>query len=121
MARTQILATAPPPRYGPWGAGSALLVFTVADIVNFNSTPLTGRELLIVNNTDAGIQTVTVNSVGDPQGRTGDITAYSLPIASFAVFGPFPVLGWRQADGNLYYQSSAITVKFAVISLPAVA
>jgi len=79
---------------------------------------LTGKEILLVQNTNAGAQTVTILSVIDPYKRTGDITTYSVGIAEFAVFPMFPVDGWRQADGQLYFAATATDVKFSVLRLP---
>ncbi len=80
----------------------------------------TGRELILVQNSNAGAQTVTINSVVDEKKRTGDITTYSVGIAEFAVLGPFPVNGWRQADGQLYLAATATDVKFAILRLPSI-
>ncbi|MDP9326498.1 MAG: hypothetical protein M3O87_08205 [Candidatus Dormibacteraeota bacterium] len=122
MARTALVPIVPlgSTPVLPLVALSAAMALTAADIANGNSVPSTGRELIIVQNSDAAPQTVTVASVVDRLNRTGDITAYSIPIGAFAVLGPFKTEGWRQADGNLYLNASTATVKFAVIQLPPV-
>jgi hypothetical protein len=104
----------------PLVANSADFVWTdagasFADGAGFQ---LTGKEILLVQNANAGAQTVTISSVVDPYARTGNITAYSVGIAEFAVFPMFPVDGWRQADGQLYFAATATDVKFAVLRLP---
>lgn len=125
MARTAVTPIVPPGKYPvlPLVAASAAFTFTAADVPNGNQAPSTGRELLIVRNTDAAPQTVTVTSSPDLLNRAGDITAYSIPIGSvtpqFAALGPFPVGGWKQADGNLYFSGSSANIAFAVIQLPA--
>lgn len=125
MARTAVVPIVPPGKYPvlPLSALSAAFAFTAADVANGNSAPSTGREVLIVRNTDAAPQTVTVTSSPDPLNRSGDITTYSLPIGSttpqFAVLGPFPIGGWKQPDGNLYFSGSSANIGFAVIQLPA--
>ena len=125
MAATALPITNPPGRVfaTPLAALSAALVFTPADVANGNSFISTGRELILVKNIDAAPQTVTINSVVDPSARTGDITAYSLPIGSttpqFAAFGPLPLAGWAQADGTVHLQGSAATVWFCIVRLPA--
>ncbi len=105
----------------PITAGAAAFVFTAADVTNKNSFPCTGRELVLIENTDSGAHTVTITSVVDGQNRTGDITTYSLAAGAFAVLGPFHNSGWQQADGNIYLEATDATVKFAIVRLPAVA
>lgn len=102
---------------------AAAFVFTTADATS-NTFVSTGRELLLVRNTGAAPQTVTVTSVADNVNRTGDITAYSLPIGSvtpqFAVLGPFPANGWKQTNGTVIVAASSTDIAFAVIRLPSV-
>jgi hypothetical protein len=125
VAITALPITTPPGRVfaTPLTALSAALVFTPADVANGNSFVSTGRELILVMNTGAAPGTVTINSVADPTARTGDVTAYSLPIGSvtpqFAVHGPLPLAGWAQADGTVHLQGSAATVWFCIVRLPA--
>lgn len=123
MARTTIAPFSPPGGYPtvPLTALAAQATLTAADVANGNQTPHTGREVLFFQNTNAGAQTVTVSSAVDPQNRTADITAYSLPAASFAVLGPFPLVGWKQADGNLYFSASHANILCAVFRMPPIA
>ena len=121
MARTALTVQDVPGKYpGSIGAGAADFTWTLADIVDKNSFPCTGREILLVRNDDVSPQTVTINSVADPYKRTQDITAYSLAAADYAFFGPFPVVGWRQADGHVYFEASDVDVFFAVVRLPSI-
>lgn len=107
----------------PITALSAAWVWTAADAVS-NTFVSTGRELLLVQNKGAAPQTVTVTSVVDSLNRTGDISAYSLPIGSvtpqMAVLGPFPAQGWRQTNGTVIVAGSSTDIYFSVIRLPAV-
>jgi hypothetical protein len=105
----------------PLTAGSAAFVFTAADVSSKNAFPCTGRELVLVQNTDSGAHTVTISSVADPQNRTGDITSYSIAAGAYVVLGPFRNLGWQQSDGNVYLEANDATVKFAIVRLPALA
>lgn len=89
-----------------------------ASFVDGAGFPHTGRELLLVRNSNVGAQTVEISSVADEKNRKGDITAYSLAAGEYAAF-QFPVAGWRQADGQLYFEASAPDVNFAVLRLPA--
>jgi hypothetical protein len=118
MARTAIAGQAAP---GCTGAGvtGLILTQTAADTGNNNSTPSTGKELLVAYNSDgANTYTVTVTSVADPLGRTGDISAFSIAHGKIAIFGPFQQTGWRQPDGNLYYQANNAAILFSPIILP---
>lgn len=127
MARTVITPQKPVSGYPtlPLGALAAQLTFQAGVLVGTGMQVVsTGRELIVLQNVDAAPQTVTILSTPDPYNRTGDITAYSLPIGSvtpqFAVIGPFPVTGWRQTDGNIYLSMSSVNLKVAVIQLPAI-
>jgi len=79
------------------------------------SFPSTGKEILLVNNKNIGAQTLTVNSVADKFGRTGDITAYSMAAADFAVFEADEMAGWRRPDGDIWGAVSATDVELAVL------
>ena len=79
---------------------------------------MTGNDLVLVHNSNAAPQTVTVTSVIDEKNRAGDITTYSVGIGEYAVLGPFKRKGWQQTDGKLYLAASATDVEFAIISLP---
>lgn len=89
---------------------------TASDGVQVNL--VSGKTILMVRNTNAGAQTVTITSVVDAQGRSGDITTYSLAAGAIAFFGPFATEGWRQSDGNLYAVASHTDVKFVALQLP---
>lgn len=121
MARVTIVKTIAKGQFGDYaGANSADLTETAADVANKNQFQLRPRDLLIVHNTDAAPQTVTLTSVADEHGRTKDVTAYSLGAGEIAVFGPFyNEEGWKQLDGYVYVEAAAATVKFGVIELPA--
>lgn len=104
----------------PVVANSLDVVFTNAGaaFVDGAGFPFTGREILLVQNKNAGAQTVTISSVKDERGRTGDVTSYSLGIGEFMAIC-LPTRGFRQADGKLYFAASATDVAFAVLRLPA--
>ena len=79
---------------------------------------MTGRELILVRNDNAGAQTITFSSTVDAYNRDGDITAYSIGISEYAMFGPFKKDGWVQADDKLYFAVPAADVYFAIVRLP---
>lgn len=115
MARTILTKDTAP---GTNAAIGKVLTETVWDNVNGNRFVATGKELVVAHNTDVGAQTVSVTSVADPYGRTGNITTFSIPAGSIAVFGPFNVQGWQQADGYIYLDAAVVAVKFAILVLP---
>lgn len=118
--RTTLTAVTPPSlTAGALTANSADFTFTAADTSNLNEVVLSGREILLVYNSDGtNPYTFTVTSVADALGRTGDITTYSLAAGEYGVVGPFPVIGWSQSNGKLYFQGSNAAIKFAIIKIP---
>lgn len=119
-ARTAITPQVPKgPFPGTVNAGDLALTFTAADTVNFNQFAAAGTEVLIVNNTDVGSQTITLTSKPDAFGRSADIATYSMATGTFAWFNFRNANnGWIQADGNIYFQASSANVKFAVLRIP---
>lgn len=103
----------------PITAGAASQAGTAADATNKEQVALTGREIVVAHNTGVGARTVTFTSVADGQtGRTGDISAYSIPAGEIAFFGPFTTRGWRQTDGMLYFEAEHAEVEIHVLRLP---
>jgi hypothetical protein len=98
-------------------ANAADLAMTAADAANYEEVAFTGREIVIAHNTGGSAYTVTISSVADDQGRTGDINAYSLGAGEYAAFGPFDLEGWLQSGKKLYFQASNAAVKFGVIKI----
>lgn len=123
MARLALTVQEPPSAYPslPLAADDADVAFTAAGaaFADGASYPMTGRELLLVRNANAGAQTISIDSVADTRRRTGDISAYSLAAGEIAAFWINRTEGWRQSDGNLYFEASAADVEFAVIRLAA--
>ena len=113
MARTALTAIV---CGGPWDYDGVLVTFTAADAVNKNQVVLTGRELVLVDNTNVGAQTVTFTSVADPYGRTKDMS-FSIPAATKRVFGPFTRQGW-DSGGQLLIDAAAADVLICVLRLP---
>lgn len=92
------------------------LAFEAADVVNNNQFVCSGNDLILVWNTDAGPQTVTITSVDDHHNRDGDIDGYSVGAGEIAQFR-VKSLGWEQTNGYIYLQASDAAVKFAIIPL----
>lgn len=121
MARTTIAAQTTPGAYPtlPVAANSRDLAVVPADVGNGNDvTIVEGKTLLVAYNASAATaRTLTLTSVADAFGRSGDITAYSMAAGEIAIFGPFKVAGWSHA-GKLWVDGSHAEMTFAVITLP---
>lgn len=100
-------------------AGDLAFTLTACDNANGNSFKATGKEILIVQNSDgAGAHTFTISSVADPFGRTdSSLTSYSVPLNGFAVINVNTLTGWRQADGTIQLACNSNLMKFAVVQL----
>lgn len=101
-------------------AGLITFAFTAGN-TGGDTITITGRELIIVQNTGVGARTFTIASQVDEKGRTGDITAYSLAAGEFAYFtgGLTNSIGWRNVStGLLTITPSHAEVKYAVLKLP---
>jgi hypothetical protein len=53
---------------------------------------------------------------GNPQGRSGDITTYSVGAGLYSAFLVQPS-GWQRSDGNMYMTCNAATMMYAVFLL----
>jgi len=98
-------------------AGDAAFSWNSSDTVEKDQLQMRGgrgQELLLARNTDSVPHLVTIEGVPDPFGRTITVS-YTLPQRSFAAFGPFEPVGWRQPDGNLYFNADNSSVEFAVL------
>lgn len=111
---TSIPSTAAPASYDVVPASFS---FVACDNVNGNSFTHTGHELLLAFNSDASAHSVTVASVADLMGRTGDSTK-NINGSAYYVFQLFPPAGWRQTDGTIHVTCSDATLKLAVIRFP---
>jgi hypothetical protein len=103
-------------------AGSATVTLTAAS-AGADTFVCTGRDLILVQNSHAvTAYTVTITSIADEKGRTGDITTYSLAAGEIAVFGcgltNSP--GWKNAStGVITITASNASVKVSILRLPA--
>lgn len=116
LTKTSALGT----RSDVYTAGAATLTMTAstgASGSNGNQFICSGKDLVIAHNTGASPYTVTITSIVDPYGRTGDIATYSLPAGTYAIFGPFENTGWRQTDGYVYLEATNAAVKFGIVPL----
>lgn len=114
MALTPLAKTLLP---GAFTVTGAALAAQASDNVNGNSIVLTGNEIVIAFNSDVSAHTVTINSVGDQEGRTSDITALNIAAGAYQVFQRFPLNGWLQSDGTLHLSTNSALIKFFVIQI----
>lgn len=97
-------------------AGDLTLTFTASDTSNGNAFTSTGKEILIIQNTDASPHTFTVTSVGDALGRSDtSLTNYSVAANSFSMLYCSTIAGWKENTGQIFLTSSSNLLKFAVI------
>jgi hypothetical protein len=101
----------------PPAADALDIALTPADPVNLQQTPMTAGFYLIALNTGTASHTLTITSVPDAKGRTGDITAYALEPGDLVMLRFDSTEGWRQPDGMLYYEASNAAIKFAAIPI----
>lgn len=100
-----------------YATSAASLDLQAADPVNGNLFAITGDEILIAQNTDASPHSVTISSVADEEGRTGDITK-SVAAGDIVIFQRIPTNGFRVAnDGTCRVTAADATVKLAVLRL----
>jgi len=118
MARTSLTKTTALGAYGTYSANAADLTMAAADVGDKNQFTFAGNDLVVAHNTAGTAQTVTISSVADPYGRTGDIDTYSIGAGEYAVFGPFEAAGWQQSDGKVYLEADSADVKLGVVKLP---
>jgi hypothetical protein len=97
-------------------AGDLALTFTASDTTNGNSFPATGKEILLIQNTDAAPHTFGVASVTDSLGRTDtSLSSYSVAASTIAAIQMSQIGGWIQSNGNINLTSTSNLLKFAVI------
>ena len=101
-------------------AGSATIAMTAGSAGADVFTP-TGRDIVMVQNTHAtNAYTVTITSIADEKGRTGDITTYSLAAGEIAMFGVglTKSSGWINSSLQITITVSNASVKVAILTLP---
>jgi len=116
-----------------YGSNASLDVFGTVeqpfDHANGMKFPNDGKTILIIANDGGDLlsDTITVHSVSDPYGRTGDLVApiSGNPVSDdvdFTVMGPFPPALWNQTDGFVYLDNvnapDVSTSYIAAVRLP---
>lgn len=121
MARTNIAdqtPVGPYPAGGTVSAGALDLVWTAADTSNDNEALLSGKEVLLVWNTDTASHNLTITSAPDEHGRSSNIASYAVGagvISAFSFRGGNA--GWLQSDGHAYFQGDSAMLKFAILTI----
>lgn len=111
---TNLPSTAAPTAYATVPSSFS---FVACDASNGNSFTNTGHEVLLAYNSDSSAHSVTVTSVPDAIGRSGDSTK-NVNGGAYYVFQNFPPTGWRQTDGTIHISCSNALMLFALISFP---
>lgn len=94
------------------------LVWTAADISDFNRFRLSGQELLLIRNVHATITyTYTLHTVADPFGRAQDMTAHSLVAGAIHALAKLPLTGFRQSDGYVWISGNNANIQFCVLDM----
>lgn len=81
-------------------ASDAAVTYAATDAVNGNTVVNNGKVALVVKNPTAGPISVTVVSVPDSNGRTGDITV-SIPAGGEEAFGLLDPALFNQRSGDV--------------------
>lgn len=92
---------------------AADLTMEAADASNKNQFAASGKDLVIAHNTGASPYTVTITNLDGAD----SISTYSLAAGEIAIFGPFDLTGWCEADWKIYLEASNAAVKFGVLDL----
>lgn len=114
MPRTNVNSTAINSTYG---AITSIGTGTNSDVSNKNQTVLTGKILLIAENTNGANCNIAINSAAI-KGRFGNITKVLQPNERWAHYFSNPD-GWVQNDGMLYFEADNAQVKWSALRLPA--
>lgn len=88
--------------------GQLNATMTAADATNGMAFVNDGQTVLVVRNTDASAKTVTVKSVPDEWGRSGDVTCV-VAASGVGILGPFTPAIFNQSDGTINVDFSAST------------
>jgi hypothetical protein len=117
MAKTTIAVQVAPGAYAGVLATLSWTKLIGSTGANGNQTPITGAEVFIFHNNATGSRPLLIESVDDQLGRQEDLSV-TLTSGTYRFVGPMKIEGWRQSDGNLYYESTATQIRVAVVKVP---
>jgi len=101
MARTKVNPQTIPGAYN--AANGVEVTLAACDAVNGNYAYMSGGEMLMAKGTGL----LTVHSVADGLGRTGNLTKTLTGSEDAIFFGPFALAGFAQSDGALWFNGAA--------------
>lgn len=97
-------------------AAQLTVTLTACDNVNGNTFNATGREVLIMQNSDTSPHAITITPVADPYGGTNtSLTAYSLPASSVSAVQMKYLIGWASSGVITIPACSSNLIKLAVL------
>lgn len=97
-------------------AGQLTVTPVACDTVNGNVFNSTGREVLVLQNTDTSAHNITITAVPDPYGGTNTtLTNYSLPASSISMVQMKFQIGWISAGQITIPACSSNLIKIAVV------
>jgi hypothetical protein len=99
-------------------AGDLAITMTAMDATNGNSYQMTGKQVILFQNTDASAHTVTINSIADPYGRLDtSLTAYSLAVSpGLSAIEMTQLQGWAGSGNLVTITTTSALVKVAVLT-----
>jgi len=98
-------------------AGDFALPTEASDPALGNAVKCTGKEILVMRNTDAGAQTVTIDARPDAYGRDGTITDYSIPAGETHLSDILTEEAFEQDDGMIHINASDALLELGVIRI----
>lgn len=117
--RESIEVTTAPGQYPTDGTA---VTWTTGTNIPLNGLSVTmtgvGKEFIVIHNWSGGSANVSISSVADKYGRTGDIANDAIADETAHVYGPFGLDGWKQTDGKLYIGCDSNSVSVTCIRLP---
>jgi hypothetical protein len=97
-------------------AGQLTVTPAACDTSNGNVFNATGREILLLQNTDTSVHSITITPVADPYGGTNTtLTSYSLPASSISMVQMKYLVGWQTSGQIAIAPCSSNLIKIAVV------
>lgn len=102
---------------GFWSTTGLAVTETAADTGAGNETAGVNDVLLIAHNTHGSTTyTVTITSVADQFGRTGNVAAVNLVAGEIRIFR-LTMHGWADSNGKFNFSANNAAIKFGLVTL----